>query len=869
MRFRQTARGVLCGLALMLTVAVVPGQVFAAPKAGTGLDYWTEPSSTNVFRDTLPTKESGRSIRLDTARNEAESAQVVVRSPVAFTVTGVRFSALSNGSSRIAADQLSYNFITYKTLKGNTPHTYPVTRKAVADFPDALSNSRTIDVPAGDNQPIWLTLTVPKTVPAGVYTGVATVRTTRGDVRVPLTADVRAVTIPDSKDGTFSNSLWNQFNGEISWKPDGSLEPGWLPTIEKFYGYHRFTPQWWNLMDNVATQMKRHRNNVVTLPLVNMLLDGDTTVTDNSDGTGRYSFDWSKIDQVVQFFIDQGVIKELEGFWVSADTDNWGRPADGIREVEIIDGTGGKGHRNYANWDSAKANNFIDQFIPALKAHLDAKGWTESLKYWMHVGDEPVGDKEETAWRGIASRMRSHWPDVRIADAAFHEPTAAQLASTMSFMIPNLLNYSPNPRPYDQIVREQGKRLWFYTCNIPQGNYLNRFIDQPQFDQRMMVWYAYSRGASGYLHYAMAQWATPLEKDDFAGDHYITWPDKANNTIESTVRWESLRDGIEDWETLNILGHTNPGLARDLAASLTQTADKYSPDTGYQARIRRIMLDAAAGKPIPASRVAGATASSGDPTNAIDRNPGTAWRPDSTSAQWLRIDLGRQSQLDGLRLNWGQQKPPAYRVQLSYDATHWTTAQTVTGSDGGDDFVGLNGKAAYVRIDLDAATTPYALTTVDVVGRPLAKTNLLGGKGYAVSPAPAVTPDDTGRESTDGVLADAWDDGRSYGFAPGQNTVTISFDLGRAQSVDELRMHAYEEYPAYRPDQITVATSLDGTTWTQRGRPAVAPNDQARIWYDVDFPSAQARFLRITLQKAYSADADKMFVDEIELYGRR
>lgn len=859
---RLAIAAVVAALAFAPNAQASPPPTKQSVQAAPGIDYWTEPSSTSVFRDSLPSKESGRSIALDAAANEEESAQIVLRSAATLNVDGVTFGNLASGANTIAAANLSYNFVAYKYLNANTKFgnqpMYPPVRKAPGDFPDPLSNARTASVGPRTALSIWVTAAVPKGTAAGVYTGKVTVATSNGLLEVPISVDVRGVTLPDPKDQTFETTLWNTFFGEISWAPEGQ-------TIEETFKYPRYSPQYWDLMDKVATQMKRHRTNTLTLPLVNMLVDGNTTVTDNSNGAGVYSFDWSRIDEVIQFMVDRGVVKRLEGFWVSADTYNWGRPQDGIREVEIIDGAGGKGKRNYVNWNSVKANNFIDQFIPQLKAHLDAKGWTESLKYWMHVGDEPVGDQEEAAYRGIAQRMRSRWPDVRIGDAAFHEPTASNLSSTISVMVPNLLNYDGNRERYDEL-RAQGKDLYFYNCNIPVGNYLNRFIDQPQFDQRLTPWYAYSRGANGYLHYSMNGWLAKLDQEEPKGDHYIVWPDKGNNTIESSIRYESLRDGIEDYEVLNILGKTDPKLARDLATALVQWGDKYSPDTGYQARIRKIALDAAAGKPvIAADLAAGKTVSASsataghEATKAVDGDDGTSWQPTDSDEQWFQVDFGRQIQLDGIRLNWSGAPAADYTVKVSYNGSRWSTAY----DGGGGAFAGINGKARFVRIEFGSGVS--GLNSLEVAGNALAKQNLLGGRNYTISPVPNNAPD-SGFESTDGVLADAHDDGRTYGFGAGQGTATVTFDLGSAQKIDEVRLHAYEEYPAYRPDRLTIATSTNGTTWTQKGFLPGTPNDQSKIWFQFDFPPTSARYVRVTLKKTFTDDASVMLVDEIEAY---
>lgn len=221
-------------------------------------------------------------------------------------------------------------------------------------------------------------------------------------------------------------------------------------------------------------------------------------------------------------------------------------------------------------------------------------------------------------------------------------------------------------------------------------------------------------------------------------------------------------------------------------------------------------------------------------------------------------------QLDGVRLNWADTHAANYKVRISYDGARWSTAYSTTTGNGGDDFVGINGKARLIRLEFGAGS--YGLDSLEVTGSPLAKQNLLGGRNYSVTPAPNDKPD-SGFESTDGLLADDWGDGRSYGFGAGQETANVVFDLGSTQTVDSARIHAYEEYPAYRPDKVTVAVSTDGTNYVQKGWLPGTPNDQSKVWYDFDFPASTARYVKITFQKTYTADASAMFVDEIEVYG--
>lgn len=138
------------------------------------------------------------------------------------------------------------------------------------------------------------------------------------------------------------------------------------------------------------------------------------------------------------------------------------------------------------------------------------------------------------------------------------------------------------------------------------------------------------------------------------------------------------------------------------------------------------------------------------------------------------------------------------------------------------------------------------------------------GKTYTRSAEPNNKPD-SGIESTDGVLADAWDDGRTYGYQGPNNTVDITIDLGSVQSVDSAAVHAYEEYPAYRPDSVRISTSVDGVTYTQRGQ-QIPPRGPSGVWHSFSFPAVQARHVRLTFTKAYTQDASALLLDEIEVY---
>lgn len=348
---------------------------------------------------------------------------------------------------------------------------------------------------------------------------------------------------------------------------------------------------------------------------------------------------------------------------------------------------------------------------------------------------------------------------------------------------------------------------------------LNRFIDQPVYDQRLTMWYAYEHGVTGYLHWAFNNWQYKLDDQDVKGDGYIVLPDKAHNTLESTIRYESLRDGLQDRELLSIVGKKNPALAQGIAHSLVTRATRYTRDTAYMQRIETLLLKAAAGEKLS-----------------------------TTAATGTKVDLGAQYQIDAIQVTGA---PKDVDIDVSYDGQKWTTAYSGDGT-----FAGLNAKARYVRIS--------AGTGIAVSGTKLRLQNLAGGMSYTVSDKPSHP--DNGNDATDGVLAGQFSDGRSFGYdlASGEaKTVDVTVDLGKPQQVADVKTHRYEDYEyRYSPDVVSVATSTDGTHFTPKGK--LRHSDD--VWYDFDFPATAARYVRVTFEKTYASGADALFIDEIEAY---
>ena len=95
-------------------------------------------------------------------------------------------------------------------------------------------------------------------------------------------------------------------------------------------------------------------------------------------------------------------------------------------------------------------------------------------------------------------------------------------------------------------------------------------------------------------------------------------------------------------------------------------------------------------------------------TNAFDGNLNTRWSSAFSDPQWIYVDLGATYNISEVVLYWEAAYGKSYQIQVSSDATNWTTIySTTTGLGGTEDLSGLSGTGRYVRMYGTVRGTPY------------------------------------------------------------------------------------------------------------------------------------------------------------------
>jgi len=505
-------------------------------------DAWVTHSLHTVFKDTAAPAHPAREIALLAAGGEYESAQVVIVPARDLEAVQATASALVGPGGTLPSSRVQCRFVGYQWVKENSKAAPPqeLTRRAPAWFPDDLREERALPASRGENQPLLVTVHVPRDTPAGSYRGAVTLHAQGRRLQVPLAVEVLPFNLPEQP----TLYVTNWFNRDA---------------IATAHQVALYSEPFWRLLGAYARDMAAHRQNVVMVPpeLADIYLEADGSIT----------CDFSRFDRWVRLFESAGVAERLEIMHLGGrETGDWEAQFILSRRPALVRATG------------ERREVEVEQFLPLLVRHLKEQGWLE--KSMIHIADEPIPKNVET-WLAASRRVHAAAPELRRIDA-IHVPG---LPGDLEVWVPQL-NFFDESYPSLHQAQQQGEcELWFYTAWVPQGKYPNRLMDFPLLKPRLLHWINYLYGATGYLHWGLNWWN--LELGAFSpGDEWIIYPGQRGP--RGSLRWEAMRDGLEDYEYFKLLAaRRGEARAQALGRQLLRTITDYDRDPAQLLQIRR------------------------------------------------------------------------------------------------------------------------------------------------------------------------------------------------------------------------------------------------------------------------------------------
>lgn len=514
---------------------------------------WEEPTTRKVMHFTRPDDDAtlyrcpGMSVRsgegeplsVDMARNEWEGTQLVIL-PRERMALRVRIEDLAHTQTGAAFDLDESTIYQVGYVETEDPERYDV--EYIGWWPDPLLDQRQqpgeqLIAEPHECMPVWLSLRSAKDTAPGLYQGeVALYEDGERLGAVPLQVRVHDVTLPDS---TTLPTAFSTYDSQIA-RVYGmeQLEGEMRMKYYQFVADHRINP------DNIYRgsppdiDVLRHFDEQDQLNAFNIVQTGRGTLEDYTD---------ERVEQMRSMLVEYVARLEEAGLDDEAYIYGFDEVSDEYYPAMM------------------KVGRMLDEAVPEIPFMTTAR----DNSYGIDSGLDEVVD----IWVPLTARY-----DLEAADAA----------------------------------RERGREVWWYICIGPRHPYANWFVEYPAIEARLLWWMTYQHRAEGFLYYAISRWPNQDEPIVMDGTNRTNWVPASWRTANgdgslfcagpdgpvTTVRFENIRDGLEDHELLTMLEAQrgdDGALGREMCDAMIPSLTDFTHDPDKLAAMRVRLLEALAG----------------------------------------------------------------------------------------------------------------------------------------------------------------------------------------------------------------------------------------------------------------------------------
>ncbi|MBA7572090.1 hypothetical protein ES708_13865 [subsurface metagenome] len=438
-------------LTLLFIIIISSGNALAQKKAEKQIIFEYVDPLKKVFPETsyFPFERA----TADVARGEHASFQFVLRSGLPMENVSVSVVAPQQRDTKL--DGIKTGFVGFVPVTRPTPSPGRDYLNSVSGYyPDPILENPVMDVKPTVTQPIWVTVKIPENTETGNYIGEVIITGKLAGKKFSLS---KTINIQVFEPVIQKTSLW-----VTNWYSIDNLS-----RINEGVEFEDYSDDYWKYARIMAKKMAEYRQNVVMISP----LDAANYKVKN----GRWSFDFSNFNKLVNIMIEEEAIGRIEGGHIGRrGFQDWSGPF----VVKIPREKEGKWELDTISIYQDEAKNFYGQFFPALETNLKDNGWLDI--YMQHIADEPIRSNRDS-YVEITTFVNSLVPDMKIIEACH----TRDLDGVIDIWVPQL-NFLNDDFDFYREQMEQGKEVWFYTCLAPQENYANRFIQQPLIKTRIL-----------------------------------------------------------------------------------------------------------------------------------------------------------------------------------------------------------------------------------------------------------------------------------------------------------------------------------------------------------------------------------------------
>lgn len=556
--------------------------------------FWTTTPAERIFKDSPVPANTASGIKVFAAKNEFEPFQIVVKPSSSGNVT-VNISGFAAGIKTELYQVKYVNVISATDALGKT-----------GPYPDPLwplENGATVALTANENTAFWFSVYVPSTAASGDYTANVSI----GGVSIPITLHVFNFQIPaelhvESKMNYSDNKILSKYGvtgtGTEYWK--------YVDLIKQFFIDHRLTSRsvLWSgglTTDYAAPYISYNCNG--TLQDTDGIWGFDKPAERYLSGTGLMNGIFSQ-----QFNGGAG----FPSFQVATFHDN--DPANDQRPPTFCGLT-----RNASDWytggnPSSAYNQKWWQYITTIRNYLHTRGYLSKAYYYFANEPQDQADYDAVAW--YSRYLKAAAPDLKLMVSENPRP---EIFSHGNYLADRQIDiWLPVLHQYDPVVshereRNHGEVSWIYFLYGTRPPYFNPItLDHPGIESKFTGWFLWKYRIKGIAYYQLNGWSeNPWTGDPRAGtaqngDTFMLYPPSPtgdgdiayganNHRLVPSIRFELMRDSLEDYEYLYLLNGGEQPLVDVVNPSDTQ-ADKiitsttsYTRDSEFMYNLRRLI----------------------------------------------------------------------------------------------------------------------------------------------------------------------------------------------------------------------------------------------------------------------------------------
>ncbi|MDR1518007.1 MAG: DUF4091 domain-containing protein [Dysgonamonadaceae bacterium] len=448
-------------------------------------------------------------------RGERLSAQLVLWTDEAVEQVECEFSNFKSSTAILDASIAQARFVRYTLADCYENRKCPPTLT-----PDVLDTLTSFNIESRTTRPMWLSFDIPQDAEAGVYLGTLTVYARKQKAqKLKITLEVQPQTLPEASQWAFHLDLWQH-----------------PASVARINNVKPWSEEHWKLLEEPMALLASAGQKVITAtlnkdPWNHQCYDGyEDMIRWTKQKNGSWTYDYGVFDRWVELMLRIGIKKQINCYSMLP----WNY------ELHYLDEASGKDVTVQAKPGEKTFNEMWTPFLKNFGAHLKQKGWEKITNIAM---DERAPEEMKKLLDFLARTA----PDIGVALADNHK-------SYKQFPAINDVCVFIDSRIDDaDLVSRRAKNFvsTYYVCCGPKEP--NTFTFSPLAESAWLGWYAASANFDGLLRWAYNSWnENPLVDSRFggwaAGDCFLIYPNG-----RSSVRFERLREGIQDYEKIRIL----------------------------------------------------------------------------------------------------------------------------------------------------------------------------------------------------------------------------------------------------------------------------------------------------------------------------